>query len=95
MQLTLNIAIFSDMMVDSEVCTVTEDPASKQVVGATINTAWGVDYKYEYFDVDPLAWMNIAAEIAEQECNDDPTLATVIWRDYHFQLIYHIVQVKS
>ena len=80
-------------MVDSEVCTVTEDQSTKEIVAGTINTVWEVDHKYEYFGVDPTSWMNIAAKIAEQESGDDPTLAAVIWRDYHFQLIYHLNQV--
>lgn len=82
-------------MLDSEVNHVVYvEGKEDQLVGAIINTAWPVDHTYEFFEADPVMWLNIAAEIAKEE-TDDPLYSTIIWRDYHFQLIYHTNQVLS
>jgi hypothetical protein len=79
-------------MLDSDVNTVVEDPEVSGIVGATINTAWEIDDKLDYFDVDPVMWLNLSAEISLEQTND-PLYATVIFRDFTFQLIYHLIQV--
>jgi hypothetical protein len=79
-------------MLDSDVNTVVEDPEVSGIVGAIINTAWEIDDKLDYFDVDPVMWLNLSAEISLEQTND-PLYATVIFRDFTFQLIYHLIQV--
>ena len=44
--------------------------------------------------MDGTEYLNVAAEIAHEETND-PLMRIVIWRDYQFQLIYHLLQVNS
>ena len=81
------------LMLDSPVCMVSIDEATNEVIAAIINTVWKVDDSFDYFQVDPVNYLNLAAEIAHEETND-PLLRIVIWRDYQFQLIYHLLQVN-
>ena len=81
------------LMLDSPACMVSIDGATNEVIAAIINTVWKVDDSFEHFQVDPVNYLNIAAEIAHEVTND-PLLRIVIWRDYQFQLIYHLLQVN-
>lgn len=79
-----------DLMMNSGVCQLTLEAKTDKFAGATINTAWKVDYDYDSFPVDPVDWLNTAAEIAHKQ--NDPDYARVVWRDYQIQLVYHLIQ---
>ena len=80
-----------NLMLDSPTCLVSVDLETNKLVAAIINTVWPVDNDFDAFNVNGADYLNTAAEIAH-EVTDDPLLKTVIWRDYHFQLIYHKMQ---
>ena len=69
-------------------------PDSDDIIAAIINTVWQTDNDFDAFKVDGTEYLNVAAEIAHEETND-PLMRIVIWRDYQFQLIYHLLQVDA
>ena len=83
-----------NLMLDSPACIVSIDSSTNKIVSALINTVWQVDNDFDAFKVDSIEYLNLAAVIAH-EVTDDPLMRIVIWRDYQFQLIYHLLQVKT
>ena len=83
-------------MLDTPSCfmTVTKSPKDQKLVGAKLSTIWLTDPDYEAFPVNPLDWLNLAGEIASTE-EDDPLFRTVIWRNFHWLLIYHLTQAVA
>ena len=81
-------------MLDSPACIVSVDSSTNKIVSAIINTVWQVDNDFDAFKVDGIEYLNLAAVIAHEVTND-PLMRIVIWRDYQFQLIYHLLQVKT
>ena len=79
-----------DLMLDSPACVLTFT-LQEELVGAVINTVWLTNPDYETFPVNPTEWLNISGEIAV-ETTKDPLYRTVIWRNYQFLLIYHLIQ---
>lgn len=82
-----------DLMLDSNTSYISCDE-NGQLMGAILNTLWTFDPDYDTFEVDPVDWLNVAWDLAKQS-SQDPLYRVVIWRDFQFQLIYHIVQVKA
>ena len=83
-----------NLMLDSPACMVSIDSSTNKIVSAIINTIWQVDNDFDAFKVDGIEYLNLAAVIAHEVTND-PLMRIVIWRDYQFQLIYHLLQVKN
>ena len=83
-----------NLMLDSPACIVSIDKSTNKIVSAIINTVWQVDNDFDAFKVDGIEYLNLAAVIAHEVTND-PLMRIVIWRDYQFQLIYHLLQVKT
>ena len=86
-----------NLMMDSGASFVSVDLKSgkdAKIIGANVNTLWKVDENHEAFQVDPLLWLNTAQEIALEETNDI-LYQTVIWRDFQYQLIYHLCQTSA
>ena len=81
-----------NLMLDSPANLVSIDLASNEIIAALINTVWQIDNDFDAFKVDGTEYLNVAAEIAHEETRD-PLMRIVIWRDYQFQLIYHLLQV--
>ena len=79
-----------DLMLDSPANVIITN-LKEELIGAVVNTIWLVDPEYEAFPVDPLEWLNVSGEIA-QETTKDPLYRAVIWRNYQFMLIYHMTQ---
>jgi len=81
-----------DLMLDSKASIGIYENSTNRLLASQINTIWNVDPDPAELPLtDPTLWLNVAAEIAQEETSD-PFYRTVIWRDYHFQLIYHLVQ---
>ena len=79
-----------DLMLDSPANVIITN-LKEELIGAVVSTIWLVDPEYEAFPVDPLEWLNVSGEIA-QETTKDPLYRAVIWRNYQFMLIYHMTQ---
>ena len=81
-------------MLDSKASIGIYENSTDRLLSSQINTIWNVDPDPDQLTlttVHPTLWLNVAAEIAHEETSD-PFYRTVIWRDYHFQLIHHLVQ---
>ena len=83
-----------DLMLDTPSCFMTETKKDQKLVGAKLSTIWLTDPDYEAFPVNPLDWLNLAGEIA-RENTSDPLFRTVIWRNFHWLLIYHLTQAVA
>ena len=83
-----------DLMLDSKASFALIDQSKDEIIGATINTVWPVDYDAEFLDpVDPVEFLNSAADIVVKE-TDDQLLQIVLWRNLLFELIYLISHVS-
>ena len=60
---------------------------SGEVVSVMLSVLWPADRGYEWFDVDPLEWLNVAGQIAGG-CAET-------WRNFQYQLIYHVFQGEA
>lgn len=83
-----------NLMLDSPACIACIDLSTNKIVSAIINTVWQVDNDFDAFKVDGIEYLNLAAVIAH-EVTIDPLMRIVIWRDYQFQLIYHLLQAHA
>ena len=55
---------------------------------------WSVDEQYDSFEVDPLEWLTVAGEIANEKASNDVE-AFDIWRDYQYQVSFkHRISLK-
>ena len=59
------------------------------VVGCGLTITWTRDPSYEILDVPQPLWHNAAAELAQEECPEEPQ---VFWRDLQFQHFYNVSQ---
>ena len=73
------------MMLNSGVSLIMRDIQSKEIASVSLNTLWPVDPNHDFKQIDPLEWLNVAAEVAQEdfEHHDDVICA---WR--FLQVIY-------
>jgi hypothetical protein len=70
------------------------DPENDHLFCSIRFAIWNVDKCYDSFPVDPLEWLNIAGKLANKQSSDDVEAYTR-WRDYQYQLIYHLCQTEG
>ncbi len=67
--------------------------AADELIGGHLNACWERDDDYDAFEVSPVDWLNAGDEIATDASDGDRRLHGIIWRDYWFQLTYHVAQL--
>ncbi len=80
-----------DNMFDCGLSQIYTHKGTGEWVGAGVQAAWTPDPDYDVFPTTSLDWLNVAARVAA-DVSPDPRRRTVIWRDLHWQLIYHYGQ---
>ena len=71
--------------------TALKDTDIDETLGYAKFHIWNARPEYDSFDVDPKTWMHVGTSIANEMASTEEE-AMSIWRDYQYQLYYHLSQ---